>query len=95
MVGPAVQRDAVAHLQAVMGLSERRACSLVGADRKMVRYRSRRPHSALGYLTPAAYAANFTATDDRLRNPDQLRRTSVAPIAPQGVKPAEALIAAG
>jgi hypothetical protein len=28
-----------------------------------------RPHSALGYLTPAAYAANFTATDGRLRNP--------------------------
>ncbi len=39
----AVQRDAVAHLRAVMGLSERRACSIVGADRKMVRYRSRRP----------------------------------------------------
>lgn len=46
MVGPAVQRDAVAHLQAVMGLSERRACSIVGADRKMVRYRSRRPPDA-------------------------------------------------
>ncbi|MER9197594.1 DDE-type integrase/transposase/recombinase, partial [Mesorhizobium australicum] len=28
---------------AVMGLSERRACSFVGADRKMIRYRSRRP----------------------------------------------------
>jgi putative transposase len=38
-----VQRDAVAHLQAVMGLSERRACIIVGADRKMVRYQSRRP----------------------------------------------------
>ncbi len=43
MVGPAVQRDAVAHLQAVIGLSERRACTIVGADRKMVRYRSCRP----------------------------------------------------
>ena len=43
MVGPAGQRDAVAHLQAVMGLSERRACSIVGADRKMVPSRSRRP----------------------------------------------------
>lgn len=43
MVGPAARREAVAHLQAVMGLSERRACSIVGADRKMVRYRSRRP----------------------------------------------------
>jgi putative transposase len=40
-----------------------------------------RPHSAIGYLTPAAYAATFTATDDRLRNPDQLRRSSVAPSA--------------
>jgi hypothetical protein len=38
-----VQRDAVAHLQAVMGLSERRACNIVGADRKMIRYRSCRP----------------------------------------------------
>jgi putative transposase len=43
MVGPAAKRDAVAHLQAVMDLSERRACSIVGADRTMVRYRSRRP----------------------------------------------------
>jgi transposase InsO family protein len=43
MVGPAVKREAVAHLQAVMGLSERRACSIVNADRKMVRYRSCRP----------------------------------------------------
>jgi transposase InsO family protein len=43
MVGPAAKREAVAHLQTVMGLSERRACSFVGADRKMVRYRSSRP----------------------------------------------------
>ena len=33
MVGPAAKREGVAHLQAVMGLSERRACSIVGADR--------------------------------------------------------------
>ncbi|WP_404926379.1 IS3 family transposase [Mesorhizobium sp. ORM16] len=43
MVRAAAKREAVAHLRAVMGLSERRACSFVGADRKMVRYRSRRP----------------------------------------------------
>ncbi|MET4214755.1 hypothetical protein ABIB95_009615 [Bradyrhizobium sp. LA2.1] len=43
MVGPVAKREAVAHLQAVMGLSERRACGIVGADRKMVRYRSCRP----------------------------------------------------
>jgi putative transposase len=43
MVGPAVKREAVVHLQAVMGLSQRRACRLVNADWKMVRYRSCRP----------------------------------------------------
>ena len=42
-------------------------------------YNQRRPHSALGYLTPAAYAATLTATGDRLRNPNQLRRSPVAP----------------
>ena len=46
MVGPAAKRAAVAHLQAVMSLSERRACSIVGADRKMVRYRSSRRQDA-------------------------------------------------
>jgi putative transposase len=58
-------------------------------------YNEKRPHSALGYLTPARYAANLTATCDRLRNPDQLRRSHVAPHAPHGVKPSETLIAAG
>jgi putative transposase len=48
MVGPAAKREGVVHLQAEMGLSERRACSIVNADRKMVRYRSRRaPDTAL------------------------------------------------
>ncbi|BCG83263.1 transposase (plasmid) [Mesorhizobium sp. 113-3-3] len=46
MVGPAAKREAVAHLQATMALSERRACSFVGADRKMIRYRSCRPPEA-------------------------------------------------
>jgi len=43
MVGPAVKREAVAHLRTRLGLSERRACQIVGADRKMIRYRSARP----------------------------------------------------
>ena len=43
MVGPVAKREAVAHLRAVMSLSERRACSIVDADRKMIRYRSCRP----------------------------------------------------
>ena len=38
-----MKREAVADLQATMGLSERRACRIVGADRTMIRYRSRRP----------------------------------------------------
>src|ERR1700738_1973131 len=58
-------------------------------------YNEQRPHSALGYLTPAAYAATLTATCDRLRNPDQLRRSHVALPAPDGGKPAQNLIAAG
>src|ERR1700748_3982038 len=43
MVGPAAKRDAVAHLRGVLEMSERRACSIVNADRKMIRYRSCRP----------------------------------------------------
>jgi putative transposase len=43
MVGPAAKREAVAHLRSVLEMSERRACTLVAADRTMVRYRSRRP----------------------------------------------------
>ena len=46
MVGPAAaQREGVAHLRAVMSLSERRASAIVGADRTMIRYRFRRPRA--------------------------------------------------
>ena len=48
VVAPAAKREAVAHLQALFGLSERRACQIAGADRKTVRYQSRRaPDTAL------------------------------------------------
>jgi len=48
MVGPAAKREAVAHLHSTLEMSERRACSLVAADRTMIRYRSRRrPDTAL------------------------------------------------
>ena len=43
MVGPAAKRAAVARLQDKMGLSERRACSIVSVDRTTIRYRSGRP----------------------------------------------------
>ncbi len=43
MLGPATKRDAIAHLKAIMGLSERRACQIISADRKTIRYLSSRP----------------------------------------------------
>ena len=46
MVTPAARREAVAHLQVAYEVSERRACSALGADRTSVRYRSRRPDDA-------------------------------------------------
>ena len=46
MVGPGVQREAIAHLGAMMGLSERRACRIISADRTSMRYRTRRPADA-------------------------------------------------
>lgn len=39
---PAMTREAVAHLRPLLGLSERRACRIAGADRKMVRHQARR-----------------------------------------------------
>jgi putative transposase len=46
MVTPAARREAVAHLQIAYEVSERRACSALGADRTSVRYRSCRPDDA-------------------------------------------------
>jgi putative transposase len=84
-------RDELLNETLFLGLDHARTRIIDWADD----YNRQRPHSALGYLTPAAYAANLTATCDRLRNPDQLRRSHVATPAPHGVKSAETLIAAG
>ncbi len=46
MVRPAAKREAVALLQSMFEMSERWACTVIAADRKMVRYRSRRPGDA-------------------------------------------------
>ena len=40
---PAAKRQAVALLKGLFEMNERRACTVIAADRKMVRYRSRRP----------------------------------------------------
>ena len=42
MVTPAAKREAVAHLQALLDVSERRACRVIAADRSGIRYQSRR-----------------------------------------------------
>jgi len=46
-VTPVAKRDAVAHLCAEHGVSERRACDALGIDRSSVRYKSIRPDDAL------------------------------------------------
>jgi len=46
VVTPAARREAVAILVELHEMSERRACSVIGADRTSVRYRSRRPDDA-------------------------------------------------
>jgi putative transposase len=46
MVTPTARREAVAQLRVAFEVSERRACSTLGADRTSVRYRSRRPDDA-------------------------------------------------
>ena len=42
MVRPAVKREAVAYLREHLHMSKRRACSVLAADHKMIRYASRR-----------------------------------------------------
>ena len=42
MVTPAAKREAVAHLRALLDVSERRACRVIAVDRTVIRYQSRR-----------------------------------------------------
>ena len=44
-------------------------------------YNQHRPLSALGYTTPAAYAAQLNAMGDPLRAPEPLRGSPIAPSA--------------
>lgn len=47
MVTPAARREAVAQLRGSLEVSERRACTIVAADRSTVRYQGRRPDDAV------------------------------------------------
>jgi putative transposase len=71
-------RDELLNETLFFGLDHARA----GIARWIADYNERRPHSSLRYLTPAAYAATLAATGARRSNPDQLRRSPVAPSAP-------------
>ena len=46
MVTPVARREAAAHLGQAYGVSQRRACQTIGADRTSIRYRSRRGDDA-------------------------------------------------
>ncbi|WP_234887842.1 transposase, partial [Sinorhizobium medicae] len=59
-------------------------------------YNHSRPHSSLGYQTPARYAGTIAATGFNAVQDEGYAFPPVAPTAPSGVmKTAEALIAAG
>jgi putative transposase len=58
-------------------------------------YNAARPHSALGYQTPAAYAAQLAAMGDQLHETDAFRRSPIAPSAQAGNCHASALVSAG
>jgi hypothetical protein len=75
-------RDELLNETLFFGLDHARTCITDWADD----YNEQRLHSARGYLSPTAYAANLTAIYDRLRNPDRLHRSHIAPPAPDGVK---------
>ena len=59
-------------------------------------YNEERPHSALGYQTPKAFAQDlFTATDSRAAPHESSAHLSVAPPAPIRVSTQRALVPAG
>jgi putative transposase len=57
MVAPDAKRKAVAHIVAVHGLSQRRACEVLAVDRSSIRDRSIRPDDAAERAAMKAVAA--------------------------------------
>jgi putative transposase len=59
-------------------------------------YNTARPHSSLGYQTPKALSSALrTARDHHAVPPTDSARWPLAPVAPYGVSPTEALNATG
>ena len=58
-------------------------------------YNANRPHSALGYQTPAAHAAQLAAMRDRLHEAEGFRRSPIAPSAKAGNCHPPALVSTG
>lgn len=57
MVTPDAKREAVVHIEAVHGISQRRACEVLAVDRSSIRYRSIRPDDAAKSAAMKAFAA--------------------------------------
>ena len=57
MVTPAARRAAVTAAREAHGISERRACSIIGADRSAMRYRQRRADDAAARMRLKELAA--------------------------------------
>jgi len=57
MVAPDAKREAVAHVVAMHGVSQRRACKVLAVDRSSSRYRSIRPNDAAERAAMRAVAA--------------------------------------
>lgn len=57
MVAPGVRREVVAHVVAIHGVSQRRACRALAVDRSSMRYRSVRPDDAGARAAMKAVAA--------------------------------------
>jgi putative transposase len=84
-------RDELLNESLFLGLADaRQAIAAWVAD-----YNNDRPHSSLDYRTPAAFAAQLTATGPRAALLDGSALSPVAQPAPKGVSTTEALIAAG
>ncbi len=84
-------RDELLNESLFFGLDHARCAISEWADD----YNTARPHSSLGYQTPASFAGTLAAIGSSAALPQGHAPTPIAQPAPQGVMDAEALIAVG